>query len=168
MVARFRSPGPCGAPRGWTLDPTTLVGRSGHALSQGCDGSRDVAAPSACERGDTGQDKSEATEVTDRPWAPRSRNAPPWTPCGRTWHALPQGRARSCAGGTLPRPIAGTFPLPIQPKDTPKHKTRQAASCFCSRVCVFCCVRALLLLRACCAASRVRPGHEGTLCHRHE
>ena len=43
MVARSRSPGPYRAPRKWNLDPTTLAGRSGHALSQGRDGSRDVA-----------------------------------------------------------------------------------------------------------------------------
>jgi len=61
MVTRFRSLGPCRVPRGRTADPTTLVGRSGRALSQGCDGSRAVAAPAAYERGDTGKDFSEAT-----------------------------------------------------------------------------------------------------------
>ena len=66
-----------------------------------------------------------------------------------------------------PRPIAGTLPLPTQPKDTPKHKTRQAASFPCSRACILCCVRALNLLRACCGTSRVCRGHEGVLSHRH-
>ena len=108
MVTRFLFPGPCRAPRGRTADPTTLVGRSGRALSQGRDGSRAVGAPAPYERGDP----------------------------------------EKIFGGHLVTPgctpsMPGCIPSPPR-----------------SRAFTLCCMRALSLVRACCAAPACARGSD--------
>jgi hypothetical protein len=86
--------------------------------------------------------------------------SPRWGGTAHCWIALWTGRstvvallAAGAAAREVPAQLTGDV---LFAKRT--TKTRQAASPPCSRACMLCCVRALLLLRACCAAPACSRG----------